>query len=419
MKRAYELILFFVFCLILSPVVSVFAQRAIPVIERIEPVYGAIDVDTQTKVSITFNSDMDKKSVKKNFHIFPEVKGILNWQDSTMIFSPHKPLLPSTSYFISFTPDLKNINGIPLSVTYFSTPAEGVFVGPEGEISIVSINAKVQKLNRKGNNPVWSSDNKSIIYDFEGAIWKIDTVGNNKEQISYDDETYKATQPVCSTFLDKIAYLGTNSAGSANVFTIDLKTEMLLQLTSFYEPTKIEHLSWSPDGLYLAFLRAGQIWIMNNDGKDLKKLTTDELVCKDNFAWSPGGTKIAFTGPENVWVGDVYSAELRKMSFDDSKTGVLDWSQDNKLAFVLDGITIMNADGSEEIKVLSAAKNPVWINNGELLSFVLPLEGQDNKAQLWVMDSKGENKKKITEINSEQRDVSWSSNIGYWNLFSP
>lgn len=419
MKRLYKSILLLMLCMILFPRGDVFAQRLIPVIEKINPLYGAVDVDTQTKVMITFNSAMDKKSVEKNFHIFPQVKGSLKWQDNTLIFSPHKPLLPSTSYFISFTPELKTIHGIPLSVTYFNTPAEGVFVSPQGDINIVSINAKIQNLGVKGNNPVWSRDNKSIIYDFEGVICKVDTDGKNKEKISYEDETYQATHPVCSMFSDKIAFLGTNSAGSANVYTIDLKTDVIQQLTAFYEPTKIEYLSWSPDGLYLAFLRAGQVWIMNNDGKDMKKLTTDELDCKENFAWSPGGTKIAFTGRENVWIGDIYSTELRKMSFDDPKTGVLDWSQDNKLAFVLEGITIMNADGSDEIKVLSAAQYPVWLNNGELLSFVLPLEGDDDKAQLWVMDSAGENKKKIALINSKQMNVSWSSNIGYWNLFSP
>ena len=419
MKRAYKLIPCFVLSLIVFSAVEIFAQQAIPKIEKIEPAYGAVDVDTQTQISITFNTAMDKKSVEKNFHIFPEVKGSLRWQNNTMIFSPHKPLLPSTSYFISFTPDLKTTNGIPLSITYFSTPAEGVFVGPEGTINIVSINAKVQELSVKGNNPVWSRDNKSIIYDFEGQIWKIDTSGKNKKKLSYDDETYKASHPVCNPFSDLIAFVGTNSAGSANVYTIDMKTDIIQQLTVFYEPVQIEHLSWSPDGLYLAFLRAGQVWIMNNDGKDMRKLTMDELQCKENFAWSPGGTKIAFTGKENVWIGDIYSSQLRKMSFDDPKTGVLDWSQDNKIVFVSEGLTIMNADGSDEIKVRSAAQNPVWINNGELISFVLPLENKDNKAQLWIMDPTGKNKKKIAVINAGQMNVSWSRNIGYWNLFSP
>ncbi len=419
MKFSHKTLILFLTISICLPLSACFAQRAIPEIEKIEPAYGAVDVDTQTKISITFNCAMDKKSVEKNFHIFPVVSGGFKWQDNTLVFSPHKSLLPSTSYFISFNPELKTIKGIPISLTYFNTPAEGVFVSPGGDINIVSINANVQELGVKGDNPVWSADNKTIIYDFEGSIWKIDTSGKNKEKLSYDEETYKATKPACNTLSKKIAFIGSNSAGSDNVYILDLETEVITQLTAFYELTKIKHLSWSPDGLYLAFLRAGQIWIMNNDGKDMKKLTTDELKCKENFAWSPGGTKIAFTGTENVWIGDIYSSELRKMSFDDAKTGLLDWSQDNRIAFILDGITIMNADGSEEIKVLSAAQHPVWINNGELLSFVLPLEEKDNKSQLWVMDCSGQNKKKIADINSDKIKVSWSSNIGYWNLFSP
>ncbi len=419
MKRVYNAIFFFAFFLVFLSGVQSYAYQAIPRIEKIEPAFGAVNVDTQSPISITFNSAMNKKAVEANFHIFPEVKGSLRWQDNTLIFKPQKPLLPSTSYFISFTPNIKTIDGIPLSITYFNTPAEGVFVGPEGKINIVSINASVQELPVKGNNPVWSRDNKSIIYDFEGGIWKVDTSGKNKKKLSYDDETYQASNPVCNPLSDLVAFIGTNSAGCSNIYTIDMKTDIIQQLTVFYEPTQIEHLSWSPDGLYLAFLRAGQVWIMNNDGKDMKKLTTDELKCKKNFAWSPGGTKIAFTGEENVWIGDIYSTQLRKMSFDDPKTGVLDWSQDNKIVFVNEGLTIMNADGSNEIKVRSAGRNPVWIDDGKLLSFILPLENKDNKAQLWIMDSTGKNKKKIAEINAVQMDVSWSKNIGYWNLFSP
>ena len=155
MKCVCKLITFSLFCLLVSPAALVFAQHVIPEIEKIIPDYGADDVDTQSQVEITFNSDMDKKSVEKNFHIFPKVSGSFKWQNNTLVFKPHEPLLPSTSYFISFTPELKTANGIPLPITYFNTPAEGVFVGPAGEINIVSINANVQELSVKGSNPVW------------------------------------------------------------------------------------------------------------------------------------------------------------------------------------------------------------------------------------------------------------------------
>lgn len=409
----------FLFNIFFTGVNSIAAQRLIPKIEKIDPYYGAVDIDTRSSVKITFNSVMDKKSVERNFNIYPGIKGDLRWAKNTLVFSPEKPFLPSTSYFVSFNPEIRSVNGIPFPVTYFSTPAEGVFVGPDDTIKIVSINGDVKELSVVGKNPVWTNDNKSILYDFDGAIWKVDADGKNRKKISYDDETYSATRPICNPLSNLVAFVGTNSAGSANVYVIDLETEILQQLTVFYEPSEINHLSWSPDGLYLAFLRAGQIWIMNQDGKDLKKLTTDELPCKGNFSWSPGGTKIAFTGPENVWIGDIYSSKLRKMSFDDPETGILDWSQDNKLVFVSDGLTIMNADGSEEIKIKSAAQHPSWINSADLISFVLPLDKQKPSAQLWVMDSTGKNKKKITEISFENNNVSWSRNIGYWNLFSP
>jgi len=402
----------------LSPVPG-FTQQTIPRILSVCPEYGSNDIDTQTEISVVFNTAMDKKSAEKNFSIFPEVKGRFKWEGNTVKFKPDSPLLPSTSYFVSFSPDVRTVDGIPFPITYFNTPAEGVFVNPEGKISIVSIKGNKKEIAVEAHNPAWYRDNRSIIYDKAGKIWQVNSDGSSEKELTFDEEMYKASYPACNPLADIVAFIGTNDAGSANIFTVDTKTETIQQLTAFYEPIGIENLKWSPDGLYLAFLRNGQIWIMNRDGKDMRKLTTDELTCKENFAWSPGGTKIAFSGEENVWIGDIYSSELRKMSFDNPKIGPLDWSADNKIAFVQQGLVVMNADGSEEVKIKTAAQKPVWINDGEFLSFILPLFNNDNKSQVWIMSSDGRKKKKIAVINSRDSDISWSRNVGFWNLFSP
>ena len=74
------MIVFFAFC------GSCFAQKVIPKINKIHPAYGAVNVDTQTEISIYFNTVMDKRSVEKKFYIFPEVKGSLRWKNNTMVF---------------------------------------------------------------------------------------------------------------------------------------------------------------------------------------------------------------------------------------------------------------------------------------------------------------------------------------------
>lgn len=397
----------------------VYARDKIPQINSLSPEYRASNVDTASEISITFNMPMDRKTVEKNFSIFPETKGTFRWKKKTLIFKPRKPLLPSTAYFISFTPEIKAKSGFPLIVNYFTTPAHVAFVNPEGKISIVSTDGRFEQVLDEGRNPVWTPDNKSIIYEKQGRIWKIDIDQSNRVQLTANDESYQASIPAPNPSVDLIAFIGTNAAGIANVYTQEIQTEIVRQLTAFFEPGSIDYLRWSPDGLYLAFLREGQIWIMNQDGKDLRKLTTDELVCKTNFSWSPGGTKIAFGAELNLWIGDIYSFELRKISFDNPQTGMLDWSDTNKIAFKSNGLTIMEADGSSEIQVASAGKMPVWANDKKFLSYVLPLHKDGNSAQLWIMSADGLKKEKIAVISSKFPNVSWSKQINFNKLLFP
>jgi Tol biopolymer transport system component len=60
--------------------------------------------------------------------------------------------------------------------------------------------------------------------------------------------------------------------------------------------------AWSPDGRSIAYQRAGDIWVMNSDGTNQKKLTTGG----GSPDWSPDGTKILFWGyrsnPAGIWV---------------------------------------------------------------------------------------------------------------------
>lgn len=394
-----------------------FAENEIPIITGVSPEYGQVDVKVDSVIKISFNTKMDKKLVSKWFNIFPEIKGKLVWDNNTLVFTPDKPLIASTSYFVSFTPEVKSKDGVPLVVTYFSTPAQGVCVGPNGNLNIISINGDLKELQVKGSHPVWAQDNTRIIYDDQGQLWIVDTNGN-KENLVEKDPIYDASFAECNPLSGLVAFIGTNAAGCANIYTVDMKTMIVRQLTSFFEPNNIEYLSWSADGLYMAFLRNKQVWILNQDGKDLRKLTTDELSCTGNFAWSPGGTKIAFSGENNIWVGDIYSLEIKKLSFDNPKTGILDWSADNKIVFESEGVTIMNADGSDEIQIMTAAKRPKWIDQGNIFSLILPLHNQEKTAQLWIMSVDGKYKEKIAVINDEFTSISWSRNIGFWNLFS-
>jgi hypothetical protein len=71
-----------------------------------------------------------------------------------------------------------------------------------------------------------------------------------------------------------------------------------VQLTT--GPADDRNPAWSPDGTKIAFMRDGDIWVMNADGSGLVQLTTDP-VYEDDPAWSPDGTKIAFMRSGDIW----------------------------------------------------------------------------------------------------------------------
>ncbi len=67
---------------------------------------------------------------------------------------------------------------------------------------------------------------------------------------------------------------------------------------------------WSPDGKRIAYVRTGDIWIMNADGTNKLRVTT---AASQEFSptWSPDGSKIAFVSYRNP-AGTVYQLNSTK-----------------------------------------------------------------------------------------------------------
>src|SRR6266496_112101 len=58
--------------------------------------------------------------------------------------------------------------------------------------------------------------------------------------------------------------------------------------------------AWSPDGSKIAFWRAYDVYVMNADGSNLTRVTTDRPASGDIIAWAPDGTKILFCHDSQV-----------------------------------------------------------------------------------------------------------------------
>ena len=206
---------------------------------------------------------------------------------------------------------------------------------------------------------------------------------------------------------------------------------------------------WSPDGSKMVFSsnQSGiyQIWSMNADGSDRKRLT--DLKGRSAMPrWSPDGSKIVFTSevrdaeggtsleifvmnsdgsgvqqitsPAVAAVGGAVDPESEKMAWN----SVPAWSPDSsRILFSSnrdgDGVTptlyIMNSDGSDQKKFgLSVAldgSEPDWSPVTNKIVFV---RGTAAKGDIWVMDASSPlptlTARKITENIDDNRSPVWS-----------
>src|ERR1700681_1113762 len=69
-----------------------------PQIVDYSPVRGAIDVSTAAPIRITFDHDVDQKSIESRLHLQPATSGNLVWLGPRELASQHPPLAPSSTY---------------------------------------------------------------------------------------------------------------------------------------------------------------------------------------------------------------------------------------------------------------------------------------------------------------------------------
>jgi TolB protein len=180
--------------------------------------------------------------------------------------------------------------------------------------------------------------------------------------------------------------------------------------------------AWSPDGLKIAFMKDGDMYVMNADGTDPVNLT--HSVGEEQFqpAWSPNGAEIAYTvrtGREIPYDWDIYvvnadGSNRVKLTNDPAGDFAPTWSPDGtRIAFASDRegilkIHVMNADGSNVIKLNDQeAYAPAWSPDGSKIAFVYPRVGGGDQ-EIYVMNADGTGLVNLTQHPAADRWPAWS-----------
>ncbi len=159
----------------------------------------------------------------------------------------------------------------------------------------------------------------------------------------------------------KIAYLR-----DGQLWVMDGDGSGHTQLT--FGPDEVRSPSWKPDGTKIAFMRypEGEIYSIKTNGKFETNLTNDPAGDSDP-KWSPDGTKILFrrddgTGRYSIWVMNADGSDQTQLTFPTHSDELAAWSPDGSLiAFVREGrLWLMNGNGSWQQLHYESDIPPPW-----------------------------------------------------------
>jgi Tol biopolymer transport system component len=198
----------------------------------------------------------------------------------------------------------------------------------------------------------------------------------------------------------KITFDSNRDGGNYDIYVMNADGSEQTRLTT--DPGIDEDPNWSPDGTKIAFnsIRDGnrEIYVMNADGSEQTRLTTDP-GSDDGPDWSPDGTKIAFRsdrdGLAEIYVMNADGSNPIRLTNNDASDVLPAWSPDGtKIAFAsnrngdIAEIYVMNADGSEQTRLTNNPAidtTPDWSPDGEKIVFRRNLESQN--PEIYIMNA--------------------------------
>ncbi len=242
--------------------------------------------------------------------------------------------------------------------------------GPEVMKSVNNI----WKISEKGGTPVQvthhtdgnlffpsiSSDRKTIVYEDNFTLYKLDLTSGNTTEIRLDikSDPKENDSEVVTVANDAESFHLSPSTRRAAVI---VHGELFTIATDRGEPQRVTETPWreqdprwSPDGKWIAFVsdRTGrqEVWISNELAKSSKKLS-DADCDKTSLVWAPDSKSLLWSGSDH---------KLRRVEMESGKTDVLASNEAgpiNGVQFSPDGKWISYA---KQDKLL---RSHVWVKN--------------------------------------------------------
>lgn len=188
-----------------------------------------------------------------------------------------------------------------------------------------------------------------------------------------------------------------------------------------FKQTKIAFVSYrkedAPPGTP-AYLQEAwfEFYVMNTDGSQQKRITSNRLNSPVHLFWSPDGRWIAFwqhgLGKRGIYIVNTDGSVQQRLTDNPDRDQFPCWSPDGKkIAFVRyygADIYVMNRDGSEQKNLTPTTRSaefPCWSPNGEKIAFV---SNRDGNKEIYIMNPDGSEQQNLTKNPAPDMCPSWS-----------
>lgn len=230
-----------------------------------------------------------------------------------------------------------------------------------------------------GSRPDWSPDGTQIVFEerHSGGISRINADGSGETMLA------EGREPAWSPVDARIAFRNDEGIAVINVDGTSKKT--LIRHDFAYGPNSyISSPAWSPDGQRIVFVEHGdsmfiapQLYTMDSDGKDARKLGQRSLAAFADPAWSPDGGSIAFMRDASLATVDTAGGAFTIIVH---STGYVyarpDWTVDGStISFTAQGkcmargIRTIGSQGGAVVELLAGAQQAAWSPDGTRLAF--------------------------------------------------
>ena len=145
----------------------------------------------------------------------------------------------------------------------------------------------VTRLRRQGDWPSWAPSGRRIAFTVRSAIYVMNANGSHAKRVRTERGREFNQGPMWSPAGGSLVYATNPTKGDFEIFVVGADGSRLRQLTRNsirdWMPT------WSPTRRRIAFVRGSDIWLMDADGSNKRRLFSGVQP-----SWSPSGQELAF-----------------------------------------------------------------------------------------------------------------------------